>query len=181
MPDVPEAPTVLPGDIPDGTVWEELRAAIAFWASKPFAQVRATSTQTLGTGAYTSLLFGAEDFDDDPDGVGMHSTSSNTSRATPRYPGQYTGEGGAGFAASSTGLRGLRWAKNGTAINGGEIFMPPTASSTPIYTSRSVQMSMNGTTDYMELQAFHSHGSNLATVATSTDQPHMKVTFERSS
>lgn len=147
--------------------------------NKQMCRLRANATQSITTGAYASVLFNVEDLDDSPTGVGGHSTSVNTSRYTPTRAGWYTADGGCGFAASATGLRGLRWAKNGTAIDGSEIFMPPTASSTPVYTARGLSVFLNGTTDYIELQAFHSHGSNLSTTAGSTDQPSMTVTFER--
>jgi hypothetical protein len=149
-----------------------------FFLNKPAAELRATATQSIGTGSYTALLFGTEDLDDDPAGTGAHSTSADTSRYTAVYPGWYLVSGTCGFAANSSGLRGLRWAKNGSAINGGEVFYPPTASSTPIYPARTKLIFLN-VGDYVELQVFQSSGGNLNTSASSTDQPSMTVAWQR--
>jgi hypothetical protein len=173
-----------PGDgfntgVPDATdLNTKLVNPINFLLNKPAAELRQTVAQTITTSTYTSLTFGTEDLDDDPAGTGGHSTSSNTSRFTAVYAGWYVLSGGCGFAASSTGLRGLRWAVNGSAVSGGEVFLPPTASSTPVIAPRGKRVFLN-VGDYVELQAFHSHGSNLNTSVSGSEQPTMTLAWDR--
>jgi hypothetical protein len=167
-----------PGVLDATDLNEKIVDVLNFLLNKPAAELRMSTTQSIPNNSYTALTFDTEDLDDDPAGTGGHSTSSNTTRYTAVYAGWYEFSGGCGFAASATGLRGLRWAKNGSAVNAAEAFYPPTASSTPIYPARTKKIFLN-VGDYVELQVFQTSGGALNTTGSSTDQPSMSVKWVR--
>lgn len=147
---------------------------------KPIARLRSTVAQSVPSGTWTSVTFDVEDVDTDPDTIGGHSTSSNTSRYTARYAGWYRLGGGCGFAANTTNRRGTRWAVNGTAVNGTEVQIQTTTGNEAIPPARGDLVFLN-VGDYVELQAFQNSGVALLTAATTTQQPSMAVTYERQS
>lgn len=151
---------------------------LTFLLNKPAANVRQTSAQTLTNATPTALTFQAEDFDDDPTGGSGHSTVSNTSRYTANYPGWYMCAGGICFATNASGRRGTRWAVNGTAINGTEAFGPAYSAATTSMPSRTLLIFLNAG-DYVELFGYQESGGNLATAITTTQQPHMMVSWDR--
>lgn len=123
-----------------------------------FALLRQTVTQTLTTATWTSITFTTEDVD----AAGGHSTSSNTSRYVIANAGYVTVEFGVTFSGSSTaGQRGMRLAKNGTAIPQGRVLVNPAASgSTELMGAKTVAVAAG---DYIELQGYQTSGGNLDT------------------
>lgn len=142
---------------------------LTFLSNPPVMQIRQTVAQSLTSGAQTALLFDAEDVDSS----GMHSTVSNTTRATAVYPGWYQFCGGAGVATGSTGRRGLRFMTNGASVVAGSpvMYFPASAGQTEI-ASRTLLIFLNAT-DYVEAQAFQDNGGALNTTVAAPDQPSM--------
>ncbi|WP_050778015.1 hypothetical protein [Micromonospora sp. ATCC 39149] len=157
-----------------------LRDPIRFLMDRPAAMLRQTAAQSIPTGgSFTPVTFGSEVFDDDPDGVGGHSTSSNTSRYTVRYPGIYLLGGGCGFAVSATGVRGVAWLLNGAVIDGSDVMLQAvtTASTSTRVPARQITVSL-AEGDYVELGAFQTSGGALNTV-TGSAAASMSVTWMR--
>lgn len=167
-----------------GGVWTSseansyIRDPIAFLMNKPAAVLRQSVAQSLTSGAYTALTFTTEDLDDDPDGGGAHSNSSNTSRYTAVYAGWYWCSGGASFVASAAGQRAVRYAVNGTAVSGSETFMDANAAFTTELAARAMLVFLNAG-DYVELQAMQSSGGALNTEVTAATQSMFSVSWER--
>jgi hypothetical protein len=181
MPAVPQTKTTWVNDVDalDSTnLHAYVRDPIAFLMRKPSAMLRQATNQSIANNTWTAITFGVEDWDDDPDGTGGHSTSSNTSRYTARYPGVYLLGGGVGWAASSAGVRGTRWAKNGTALNGSSTLEPPTASGTAYYAARAIKVELDEG-DYVELFGFQNSGGSLNTTVATSEQPSMSVGWDR--
>lgn len=155
-----------------------LRDPIQFLMHKPAAVLRQTVAQPLATSAWVSLTMNVEDLDDDPDGVGGHSTASSTSRYTARYAGWYWLAGGVTITANATGNRGARWAVNGTAVNGGSVLLPATGSGGTRVPARG-QLVYLAEGDYVELQGTQSSGVSLNTVVVGEEQPSVCVSWDR--
>jgi hypothetical protein len=147
-----------------GGVWREFPAA-------PRAELRATVLQTIGSGVFTSVLFGTED----KDTYNAHSTVTNTSRYTLPLDGDYLFMG-AGCFASSDGFKAARWAKNGTSVPGSQEDINTTSGAEwPIPARSKIISGVVG--DYVELQLFQGTGGNLNTGVTGDVQPSMSVTY----
>lgn len=156
-----------------------LRDPVRFLMRKPAAVLRQVTTpQPFASGTFTAVTFNAEDLDDDVDSIGGHSTSTNTSRYTARYPGWYLLGGGCSFAANATGRRGVRWAVNGTAINGSFVIGPASAANETAVAARAMLVLL-AEGDYVELQAYQNSGVSLNSVLTGDHQPSMSVTWDR--
>lgn len=125
-----------------------------------------TTTQTITTGTITAITFNAEAYDP----FGFHSTSSNTSRITPNIAGTYAVFGQVCWAANTTGDRTAQIYKNGAGVDtlpySGQRAMAGTGLSFGFSHCQGT-VSMNGTTDYLELTGTHDKGSNLDTAYTS--------------
>lgn len=145
---------------------------VAALQAPPIAELRQTGAQTLTTGVWTSLTFDAEVVDS----AGGHSTSSNTSRYTAVIAGYYLLSGGAGFASNATGLRGVRWAKNGSSIDSSGTTEPTGSGNNMAYPARGilVQLSVG---DYVELQAVQTTGGNLGTSVAGYEQSGATITY----
>lgn len=167
MPSVPALPAMIDG-IVDASMLGRLGDVIAFLRQPPIAELRQTSAQTLTTGVYADVLFDVEDLDTDVTGNGGHSTSVNTARYTARYPGWYQVGGGVGFASSATLSRACRWAVNGVAVNGTQVFLP-SSSTVAEFAARTKHVYLD-IGDYVTLQAWQNSGGNLNTNIGASDQ-----------
>lgn len=139
-----------------------------FLLSPPLCVLRQTTTQSIPTGAFTSLLFQTEDADTD----NMHSTSTNTSRLTAVTAGWYQLSGQVGHGtASIMGRRGCLWAVNGTAKNGSQALTTAvgTGSGGTVQVATTMLVFLN-VGDYVELQAYQDTGAALSTNVTTTAQ-----------
>lgn len=181
MPSVPETKTVWVEDVDalsSTNLHAYLRDPIAFLMNRPAAELRATAAQNITTGSFQALLFNTEALDDDPDGVGGHSTSSNTSRYTARYPGWYRVSGSVTYAGNATNRRGAHWRVNGSIVAGTEqVQAAGSASGVGVTTTNPLVYLNEG--DYLELYAFQDSGSTLATSSSSTSYSRMTVSWDR--
>ncbi len=155
-----------------------LRDPLAFLMNKPAAELRSSVTQNIPTGAFTPLTFNTEAVDTDPDGVGGHSTVTNTSRYTARYAGWYRCSASVTYATNTTGRRGMRWAVNGTAVPASAVLLPPSGGATSAIAAPG-QLIYLAEGDYLEAQAFQDSGVSLATLASSDNQSRTAVEWSR--
>jgi hypothetical protein len=131
------------------------------------AQSIAHNTETAATfaaGSQTYLPFGG------------HSTSSNNTRLVAPFPGRYAITGVGGFDPSSTGYRQALVRKNGSGIAGSQVRNIPLSAVWTVGPTVA-SASLNGTTDYVELALFHTHGSNLSTAISAAVAPRLEVTY----
>ncbi|MEU4594377.1 hypothetical protein [Micromonospora aurantiaca (nom. illeg.)] len=155
-----------------------VRDPIRFLMHKPSAVLRQSTAQSLTSATWVPLTMGTEDLDDDPDGIGGHSTVSNTSRYTARYPGWYWLGGGVTVTANANGTRGCRWAVNGTPVNGGSVVLPATSSGgTRVPARAHLVFLFEG--DYVELQGTQSSGGSLNTIINGEEQASMCIAWDR--
>lgn len=172
MPAVPTPPTVAPG-IPTSSVLNGFRDAIRFLQQPPIAKLRQTVAQTLTTGVIAAITFNVEDVDSDIDGTGGHSTSSNTSRFTARYPGWYGVAARVAYAAGVTGDRMVSIAVDGIEIGGARVFLAAASSHHLPRTFAEVYLT---TGDFVETYGYHTQGVNLNTeVAALPEQSGMDI------
>lgn len=184
MPEVPETKSTWTDEIDamsTTNLHAYLRDPFRFLMRKPTAELRRTTAQSIPFNTWTSMLWTVEDIDDDPDGVGGHSTSSNTSRYTARYPGWYLCVGGVMFDPDTTTRRGIRWSKNGSPVDASENFSPPTSvfEMGIIARPRLIFLAIG---DYVELQAWQNRTAGTAlnvTAANGEVQPNMGVSWQR--
>ena len=153
------------------------RLVFAF-GQAPAAKLRQSVAQAIANSSPTAITFNLEDLDTDPDGIGGHSTSSNTSRYTARYPGWYRVGGGVSFANNATGLRVVSWAVNGSNVAGSDVLVNAvTGSNTTRMAARSDLIRLEEG-DYLELRALQTSGGSLNTAVTNDEQATASITWE---
>lgn len=172
MATVPVTRTFVAGEVVTAPHFNDnIRDPLNFLLAPPILEVRnITTAQSISDNTWTPFTFNTEDVDSS----GMHSTSSNTSRATAVYPGWYQFSGATSFEANSTGQRGARWAKNGTELDGGEALAIATSSFAPSIVARTKQIFLN-VNDYVELQGYQNRGSALNSSILTTTQAGMSA------
>ncbi|MFJ8345018.1 hypothetical protein ACIQ9J_01315 [Streptomyces sp. NPDC094153] len=105
-----------------------------------------------------------------------HSNTTNNSRYIAQVPGMYLVCGSVGFTSTSGGDRRIQIALNGAAVIGsGNSMDPSQAVQHGLQTSAIV--TMNGTTDYVEVQAAQSTASALSTLASNVFCSGMRVVW----
>lgn len=125
-----------------------------------------SANQTAGTGAWGVSAFDTEGWDTDA----FHSTSSNTSRVTvpTGLGGKYMLTGSAEWATNATGLRGLRFLKNGTTVVGVILVAANTGAGTNLSHAAVADLAAG---DYVEIQTYQSSGGNLTLNASAGVSP----------
>ena len=154
MPAIPDVAPIGPGIVPT-TLYNQLVAAIAFLLRPPIAELRTASAQSITSGTWTALQFDVDDIDS----ANGHDTAVNNTRYTAQYPGTLEVSGGYGPSSNAVGVRGTRFALNGTVVNASQMVVP--AASLVLGPARVKKIPMNQG-DYVEIQAFQSSGGNLA-------------------
>ena len=138
-----------------------IRDGLNFLLAEPLLVVTQTTTQTLTTAVWASLNFDVSIVDT----YGMHSNVTNNSRATAIVAGWYVPTGCAVIANNTTGVRGARFAKNGTAIQGTAI-LSNASSGTSVSSVAAVSFPVFLNVGvYLEIQGFQNSGGNLNTAA----------------
>jgi hypothetical protein len=153
---VPIPRTASVAEIETGGYGNATRDALSFLLNPPLLRVAQSAVQSLATGVWTSITFDATVIDT----YGMHSNSTNNTRAVAIVPGWYWPSGVVAFAANSTSTRGARFAVNGTPVQGSAQFGPPTATGSLAYAAVSLPLFLNAG-DYVELQASQATGGAL--------------------
>jgi len=149
-----------------------INGPVNFLLAPPILEIRQITTgQVIATATWTSITYNTEDVDSS----GMHSTSTNTSRATAVYPGWYQQDGAAPFPSNATGVRGVRHAVNGTVANGSStLFVAFAGGSGPNVPSRTKHLFLN-VNDYSEVQCFQNSGGNLTLAITADEAANMSL------
>lgn len=135
-------------------------------AERPIVRCLATSTQSIPNNTMTALAFGAEDWDLPG---GWHDPVTNNSRITPTIAGYYrvTGTYFTGPRTDYTTID-VSVRKNGaTSLAPAErknFAIAASQQSQALSVSCSLQVQLNGTTDYVELMAFQQNGAAAAQV-----------------
>lgn len=155
-----------------------LRDPIAFLMNKPIAELRASTGQAIPSGAFTPVLFNIELVDTDPDGIGGHSTATNTSRYTARYPGWYRVGGSVTWPTNATGRRATQWTVNGATVDGSQQIQPGSSAGAIASLAYDPLVFLNEG-DYLELRVWQDSGVSLTLLSTSADRPRMTVEWER--
>ncbi|MFI6270739.1 hypothetical protein [Micromonospora zamorensis] len=167
---MPAVPTFAGGARLDG---------LNFLVKPPIAKLRQTTIQAIPNATVTPIMFNLADVDTDMDGIGGHSTVTNTSRYVARYPGWYWAAGGVSFANNSTGVRVLSWAVNGSMIGGSDILLNPVTSNSSRLPTRTSLVFL-AENDYLELRAYQTSGGSLNTAVTNDEQPTASISWESS-
>lgn len=125
-------------------------------------QVSQSSTQSLTNNTATDITFDTEDLDP----LGWHSVVSLTNRIVPTIAGWYRATGVANFGSDGDYVRiSIDLLKNSLAATpriGMTSFVPGTATLGPVLSTQSVLTSLNGSTDYVELQCLQNNTSAAA-------------------
>lgn len=161
---VPVSLTETPG-LPITSAWQnaQVKGLTDFLTAPPVFVGYQASAQSTTTGTWTALTIDTEVLDSD----GGHSTTVNPSRYTATVAGLYLVVGSASFTANATGYRRCRITKNGSNVRGG-------ASGYDVNTANVAGgvaiafVSMNGSTDYVEVMGAQASGSTINT-STATD------------
>jgi hypothetical protein len=169
---VPTSITEVPGNFITGA-WQnaQVKALNDFLTAPPVFWGYATTTQSIvNSNVMTSLNLDTEILDPD----GGHSTVTNTSRYTATVAGTYLVFGSVGWANTSGGDRRLQIALNGASIIGSGTSMDP--SQAVLHGQQTMSLvTMNGTTDYVEVQAAQASAGALLTNASGLFSPSMRV------
>lgn len=133
------------------------------------ARVYRDSVQAITTGTWTPVTFNQEDYD-----VGdVHSTVTNTSRLTAGVDGIYAIIGLFHFAGDATGIRAGRIRLGGaTTIGETNELNPVAGSSCKMKVMTQYELSA---TDYVELEVYHTKGSDLNINQVSKSSPYFMM------
>lgn len=157
---VPVSALQAPGNLVTGALWNAGPAASnTFLTAVPVAVVYQITVQSVPNGTWTSVNFDGTILDTD----NQHSNSVNNSRLTAQVAGWYVPAGCGAFASSSASARGVKFAKNGTVIQGTTTFAPPVSTgNATAYPACALPVFLN-IGDYIELQVSQSTGGALNT------------------
>jgi hypothetical protein len=152
-----------------------VRDAGNFMIGQPIAELRQATLQSIATATFTSISLDASDIDSD----GGHSNITNNTRYTGKTAGWFQFSGGASFATNATGSRGTQWAKNAAGLLASGVLGASSGAAFATWVpARTKFIQLNGTTDFVELQAFQSSGGALNTVVgAGSDPPNMSVAW----
>lgn len=169
---VPSPPTETPGLYNTSALFNaQVRDLNNFGLGPPVFSGYAAATQSIPTGnVMTALSLDTELLDSDSG----HSTVTNTSRYTATVAGTYFVIATVGWGASATGDRRIQIALNGAAIIGSGTG----ADANQVVTTGQVActfVTLNGTTDYIEVMAAQNSGGTLSTVGGGVFAPSMRV------
>lgn len=120
------------------------------------------TTQSLANMTWSVITFTAEAYDP----WGFHSTSVNTSRITPVFAGTYKVLGQVAYAPNTAGDRAAQVRKNGLTVDSMPYGPAPALNGAGFASGVAMcfgTVSVNGTTDYLELYANQNSGGSLNT------------------
>ena len=121
------------------------------------ALVRASGTYTLPTAVWTAIPWNTEDYDT----LSLHDNVTNKERLTvPTGYNRVRLSAGLVIQTGATGFKGISIYKNGAVVAGGGMIRTPSSSSTHAYMILSTPVLVCAATDYFELMAWQSTGTN---------------------
>lgn len=173
---VPTTLTAVAGAVLTASQWNTNNRDVENWLLAPaILRARQTVSQNITSGgAGTAITFDSEDVDS----TGMHSTSSNTSRATAVYPGWYWVGGNWCLAQNATGVRQASWNVNGSAQNGAGSGQAGGGAGIDARLVAGTSLFFLNVGDYLELISFQNSGSTLATQVSGSQQATMSLHWE---
>lgn len=140
----------------------------------PMVQLQHTTTISVPNNTWTALPFQTEIIDTE----GMHSTTTNNTRVTPKTPGWYIGYFGMSWSGTTAGKRQVVPRKNGNLSNTvtyGRNDVQPTNSGA-VFRGFRFFMPFNGTTDYVEVAVWQNTGVGLSTISINVeDSPELTM------
>lgn len=162
MPTTPRG-LVYPSSTDDPNVPADMQALAqsieAVWDGQPYCVTHHSTTQSLTTATMTAVSIDT----DDSDVLGMHSTSTNTSRIVAPSAGLYIGTATVSFASNSTGVRILTLRKNsgGVGTAGTQLGYIEISAATAIHYMQVQGIIALAASDYLELFAYQNSGGAL--------------------
>lgn len=179
---VPNTRLFTAGETLTGSVLNQTVTSLGnFLLGKPIFQAYASGTQSAwSSGSSAAVLFDTEIIDRDNSHV--LTPAADTGKYTAKTPGWYRVTGQAFFAGSTTGNTRATWLrKNGsTAITGSASRLQSTslpAGAVAVQCFPSL-VYLNGTTDYVELMAYHDNGTTLGLAAPIANQGISSIMIE---
>lgn len=149
-----------------GTTWETLASISAIAPGTIVAHLQRSAdqalTDTLASSSATAISWDTEVLDR----LDCWSSGTNPDRYQPNVAGWYKLDGMVSFDPDTDGLvRGAAWRKNGVAIDGNvsRAHLAGTGTNTATAIAVPMAVSMNGTTDYIELVGLHDGGADMVT------------------
>jgi hypothetical protein len=121
-----------------------------FVLAPPLAGMVQTLTQSIPNNAWTPVSLDTNVLDSD----NGHSTTSNTSRYVIQVPGTYLACGSGCYPGNASGMRGVRFGKNGSLVAGSADQRPGASITTTVVTPLTLIPCVAG--DYLELFTFQS-------------------------
>lgn len=115
-----------------------------------------TTPQSLPNNTFTAIQFPIEDYKSNM----THDTVTNTTILTCTIAGKYQLEGGAYFAQNATGIRALKWQKNGVDVPASGVTNLPFTTGQPGIAARPVEVEL-AVGDFVALMAFQNSGGAL--------------------
>jgi hypothetical protein len=150
------------------STWETLASPSELAAGTVVAHLQRAAAQSL-TNSTSSSTADAVSWDTEVlDRLACWAVGSNPTRYTPNVAGWYMFYGMVSFAAETTGtIRGCAWKKNGSPVDAnvyrGVVDETPISGQGTTSMAIPFPMSMNGTTDYVELVGLHDASAALNT------------------
>lgn len=169
----PSPRTWIQNEIPPyDTLNQEVYETVAFLLQPPMIRLRQTVAQSIPNATYTAITFNIED----NDSYSWHSTTSNTSRVVPTYPGWYRGWYSLGYQNTSGGsfrIGGIQKNGGGAISRSRRDSKPPTASTLTLYKGIPFFIDVNGSTDYIEVLMYQDTGAAMNTNVQTNTQPEL--------
>lgn len=141
-----------------------VRDALNFLLNRPLLRVWQGTAQSVNSGAFTACTYDSSTVDT----YGMHSNTTNNSRAVAQVAGWYTFGAGSGFASSATAThsRGGSLFKNGSSLpdGGSALVMAPDANGVAVVPMAPFPVFLN-VGDYVEWDLFQASTAALSTNA----------------
>ena len=157
----PSLATVSPGTPITSALWmSNVYNGLTFLSQPPVLTATQGTGQSIPNTAWTSLALDVTSADT----YGMHSNVTNNSRATAVVAGWYLVCGSVNWTPNSTLNRGIRLAKNGTAIVGSGAFRLATGAGQTDGMGSSSLLTYLNIGDYVEVQVWQNSGGSLSTV-----------------
>ena len=139
--------------------WASLTAAAFATAGMPYCLVRNDAATSISNATETVLSWNTDV--QDPDS--SHNPSSNPSRITPNFSGQYICFCSGTWASNASGVRTLYFRRNGSGSDRawGHIINPTDGDGTVFSNFSGETLTSNGSTDYFEVVVAQSSGGSL--------------------
>lgn len=167
----PTMPTEVPGNFNTASLFNQSVAGLGnFVLAPPVFSGYQTVTQSAANNTPIALTLDTESLDSD----GGHSTTTNTSRYTATVAGTYLVLGSVAWASNATGLRTALIKLNGNSVRGSQIVSAPVSGAQWSGQCWAV-VSMNGSTDYVEVWSNQTSGGTLSTYSGSDSASAMAV------